>query len=113
MDDTIAALREELAANDSEHFRVVVDSLSGEHDVVEIAMAAVKLYHLATSADEQEGEAPAPQAQRDESKPRHPWRVDRSDGGTNSGDMVRIYIGTGKNAGVRPQDLVGAIANEA
>ena len=27
--------------------------------------------------------------------------------------MVRIYIGIGKQANVRPQDLVGAIANEA
>jgi ATP-dependent RNA helicase DeaD len=27
--------------------------------------------------------------------------------------MARIYIGLGKQAGVRPQDLVGAIANEA
>ncbi|HET9577758.1 MAG TPA: DbpA RNA binding domain-containing protein, partial [Usitatibacter sp.] len=28
-------------------------------------------------------------------------------------DMARIYIGAGRNAGIRPQDLVGAIANEA
>ena len=27
--------------------------------------------------------------------------------------MASIYIGAGKEAGVRPQDLVGAIANEA
>ena len=27
--------------------------------------------------------------------------------------MARIFIGAGRNAGVRPQDLVGAIANEA
>ena len=27
--------------------------------------------------------------------------------------MAKIYIGAGKNAGIRPQDLVGAIANEA
>src|SRR6185369_10043449 len=28
-------------------------------------------------------------------------------------EMVRIWVGAGKLAGVRPQDLVGAIANEA
>jgi ATP-dependent RNA helicase DeaD len=27
--------------------------------------------------------------------------------------MARIYIGAGRQASVRPQDLVGAIANEA
>ena len=27
--------------------------------------------------------------------------------------MGRVYIGAGKAAGVRPQDLVGAIANES
>jgi ATP-dependent RNA helicase DeaD len=30
-----------------------------------------------------------------------------------SADMTRIYIDLGRNAGVRPADLVGAIANEA
>jgi ATP-dependent RNA helicase DeaD len=32
------------------------------------------------------------------------------DGG--GGETVRIYVGLGRHAGVRPQDLVGAIANE-
>jgi ATP-dependent RNA helicase DeaD len=107
MDNTIAALREVLAADDSEHFRVVVDSLSAEHDVVEIAMAAVKLYHQATigEEDEQEVVQSAPQ-------PSHPWRPD-APRRAPSGDMTRIYIGIGKQANVRPQDLVGAIANEA
>ena len=27
--------------------------------------------------------------------------------------MVRLFIGTGRDSGIRPQDLVGAIANEA
>ena len=27
--------------------------------------------------------------------------------------MARIWVGAGKTAGIRPQDLVGAIANEA
>ena len=104
LDNTIAALREALAADDSEHFRVVVDSLSNEHDVVQIAMAAVKLYHLATAGEEEEAK---PRETGNAEKPRHPWRP------AEPGDMVRIYIGIGKQAKVRPQDLVGAIANEA
>ncbi|MGZ5113721.1 MAG: DbpA RNA binding domain-containing protein, partial [Usitatibacter sp.] len=29
------------------------------------------------------------------------------------GDMTKLYVSAGRQAGVRPQDLVGAIANEA
>jgi len=102
LDVTIAALREVLAADDSEHFRVVVDSLSSEHDVVQVAMAAVRLYHQATTAEVEEAqpvEAPPP--------------VKTQFNPVTGRDMVRIWIGAGRQAGVRPQDLVGAIANEA
>jgi len=105
LDNTIAALREVLAADDSEHFRVVVDSLSNEYDVIQVAMAAVKLYHLATTPESEDENA------RVHETPQEPRRSERRPG--NPGDMARIYIGVGKKAGVRPQDLVGAIANEA
>ena len=43
-------------------------------------------------------------------------RDDRGDRGASrgapAGDMARIFVGVGKNHGVRPGDLVGAIANE-
>ena len=99
MENTIAALREALAGDEAEHFRVVVDALSNEHDVVEIAMAAVKLYHDSVAGEEGEIAAPEPPRQQPRAQP--------------AGNMVRIYIGIGKQANVRPQDLVGAIANEA
>jgi ATP-dependent RNA helicase DeaD len=102
LDNTIAALREVLAADDSEHYRVVVDSLSSDYDVVQVAMAAVKLYHLATGAEAEEAEAVAA-----------PPPVKTAFNPVTGRDMVRIYVGAGKQAGVRPQDLVGAIANEA
>jgi len=105
---TRASLREAILAGDGEHFRVVVDALSGEFDTVEIAMAAVKLYHQATVGDSEndEGEekAPAPPA----SRVRSPYEA-----GGGSGEMAKVFIEAGRNAGVRPQDLVGAIANEA
>jgi ATP-dependent RNA helicase DeaD len=107
--NTIAALREVLAGDDAEHFRVAVDSLSNEYDVVQIAMAAVKLYHEATAGDTDEKASEPAKAAAPGPKAAHPWRP----ASASPGDMVRIYIGTGKQAGVRPQDLVGAIANEA
>ena len=105
LDNTIAALREVLAADDSEHFRVAVDSLSSEYDVIQVAMAAVKLYHQATTPDSDV------EAAGDHASPEAPRRPEPR--ASNAGDMARIYIGLGKQAGVRPQDLVGAIANEA
>ena len=34
-------------------------------------------------------------------------------GGSGGSTMVRVWVGAGRNAGLRPADLVGAIANEA
>ena len=106
---TRAALREAILADDSEHYRVVVDALSGEFDMVQIAMAAVRLCHQATVGDSEGDESaaaqPAPAAPRE--RARSPYET----GG--GGDMAKVFIGAGRNAGMRPQDLVGAIANEA
>jgi ATP-dependent RNA helicase DeaD len=33
--------------------------------------------------------------------------------GERGGDVTRIYIGLGRSSGIRPGDIVGAIANEA
>ena len=48
---TRAALRESLLSDSDEfeHFRSVIDSLSDEFDIVEVALAAVKLAHEATT----------------------------------------------------------------
>ena len=104
---TRASLREALVADDNEHFRVVVDSLSNEYDPVQVAMAAVKLYHQATVGDGEDEKEIAPP-----SSPRPPQRAD-GPGPNLAGTPARIFIGAGRDAGMRPQDLVGAIANEA
>jgi ATP-dependent RNA helicase DeaD len=123
---TRVALREALVADDFEHFRVVVDALSDEFDPVQIAMAAVKLYHQATVGDGEDEEsgsradaadaAPATR-EKDASSVRRglPWDGPSRGAGPAStpGDMTKLFIGAGRNAGIRPQDLVGAIANEA
>jgi ATP-dependent RNA helicase DeaD len=105
---TQAALREALVADDNEHFRVVVDALSGDYDAVQIAMAAVKLYHEATTGGAPEDED-APRAAAPTARPVASRDAPYGLGAT----MTRIYIGAGRQASVRPQDLVGAIANEA
>jgi ATP-dependent RNA helicase DeaD len=107
---TRASLREALLADDFEHYRVVVDALSDEFDPMQIAMAAVKLYHQATDADGETEDKPVEKAPA----PAPKKRGDAPYGLGRGGDpMARIFIGAGREAGIRPQDLVGAIANEA
>jgi ATP-dependent RNA helicase DeaD len=108
-------------------YRVVVNALAEEYDVVDIAAAAVKLADESRHEGEvSEEEIPVPQV-RDRSRSDRPGRREdregrgtrergprRSGGGRQpEGDATRVYVGAGRKAGVRPGDLVGAIANEA
>ena len=95
----------------------MVEPLTEEFDVVEIALAAVKLAHEAAGGtDENEipdvelrprGEGRARRGPKDRG-PRDTRRGKRPDGG-----MTRLFVSLGRRAGVRPQDLVGAIAGES
>ncbi|MDB5040444.1 MAG: deaD [Candidatus Eremiobacteraeota bacterium] len=116
---TRAALEEALASGGLEPYRRVVESLAEEHDVLDLAAAAVKLADAARDGADDEEEIPAiaaPPPPR--AMPARPARFERPAAAAAStrqpnGDVVRIYIGVGRSAGVRPADLVGAIANEA
>jgi ATP-dependent RNA helicase DeaD len=103
-----ASLRERLAADDFDDVRAVVSALADEFDVMDIAAAAVKMAQGTTGADTDDTDivaAPQQQAER--------GRRERSgDRGPEPG-MARIFVGAGKQAGIRPGDLVGAIAGES
>ena len=131
-----------------ETYRVVVNALAAEYDVVDIAAAAVKLAdERGRDGDGAEEEIPdiqsverprlarehrGPRGERDERGGRgeravrgeRTFRDDRdprADRGSRRGgrgrqadlDVTRVYVGAGRKSGVRPGDLVGAIANEA
>jgi ATP-dependent RNA helicase DeaD len=106
---TRAALRESLLEDDLERFRAVVEALADEFDVMEIALAAVKLAHEATGAGADEQEIPEVAFTPDA----RPARRDQKRGRGPTAGMTRLYVGLGRIAGVRPQDLVGAIAGES
>ena len=117
-----ASLRETLLSGDLEQHRVVVESLAEEFDVLDVAAAAVKLAHEATLGPREDelGEEipvalpvrePGAREPRDGRKSR-PLRAKRERAFADA-DVTRIYIGLGRKAGMRPGDLVGAIANEA
>jgi ATP-dependent RNA helicase DeaD len=82
--------------------------------VMEIATAAVKLLHAASGEEEEGPEIPAiaPPPERPakgrEREKRPPKRR-----AAPPGEMAKVFVGAGRRAGMRPADLVGAIANEA
>ena len=122
---TRASLYETLVEDDLERYRVVVDTLTDDFDVVQVALAAVKLAHEAATgggADVEEIPEAAP-AREERGRPgaaargdtgRNKGRLAKKRGKASSGDAgtARVYVSAGRTGGVRPQDLVGAIANE-
>jgi ATP-dependent RNA helicase DeaD len=157
-----ANLREALVGDDFQRYRGVVEPLSEEFDVVDIALAAVALASAAEGHDRDEPELAAawlpsgPEARRatgPASGARSPAGrggayVDRAGRGRPTGPprapgsrpsqarvgspagpphramqtpnrrdddagWVRLVVGGGRAAGMRPGDLVGAITNEA
>lgn len=117
---TQAALREALVVGGLDRYRVVVEALADEFDVMDVALAAVQLAHEATGRDVDEREIP-PVAEPGERRPRrdHERRSGREDDRRpdrrprDDASMTRLFLSVGRDAGVRPQDLVGAIAGES
>ena len=120
---TRAAIRELLVAGGLDQFRVVIETLAQEFDIVDVAAAAVQLAHKAQGGDGDDREIPTVAAPRerpgpaDESKVRGVLRPARGrlpgERTTVEGEMSRIYIGAGRRGGIRPGDLVGAITGES
>ncbi|QSB15421.1 DEAD/DEAH box helicase [Natronosporangium hydrolyticum] len=118
---TRGALSEILLADDGEelaHFRVVVETLADEYDLMEVALAAVKLAHESVAGEPDEQEIPeiAEVGAGRRGTRRAGERDSRSEGGDRARPgtgVARLFFNLGRRAGVRPQDLVGAIAGES
>jgi ATP-dependent RNA helicase DeaD len=112
---TRAALRESLLEDDLERFRGAVEPLAEEFDVLQVALAAVKLAHEATGAAAAADEI-LEAGVRPDGEPHRRRAVaggDRRRGRVAADGSTRLFVGAGRSAGVRPQDLVGAIAGES
>jgi ATP-dependent RNA helicase DeaD len=121
---TRASIREAILGDDLDSFRPAVESLADEFDLMQIALAAVKLAHQAAGGDrenEEEIPTPAPREEGGEVVRRGGKGDGRGPrGGPGRGrprertpGTARLFVAAGRSAGVRPQDLVGAIAAEA
>jgi ATP-dependent RNA helicase DeaD len=108
---TAEAVRDAIQSGELDRYRTVVQSLSAEHELLDVAAAAVKLTHIARSGSgANEVDIPTPPERP--SRGRHP---ERGEGPKRAAGvkMARIYIGSGRKANMRPGDIVGAITNEA
>lgn len=114
---TRASLRETILGGGLESFRVAVDSLADEFDILDVAAAGVKLAHEAAGSPGEEEEIPAIPVPQD-----RPRFVPRAETGGMTRPVrrtprlpgaVSLFIGAGRDAGIRPADLFGAITNEA
>ena len=132
---TRASLREAILAGGLDHYRAAVETLAQEHDLMDIALAAVKLAHQASGGDEdQEPTRPeakveprpaavvkAPERAAVVPKPvpvevpaaKAPPMIVPAPVRDPNIRMARIYVGAGRLAGVLPQNLVGAITGDA
>jgi ATP-dependent RNA helicase DeaD len=124
---TRSAIEKALAAGGLETFRQVVEGLADSAELVDVAAAAVAALHQQLTpprkGDETEfaewkpGAKPEQTASATRQRPakgagaKTPRRADERRGGNTR--FVRLFISVGESAGVRPNDLVGAIANEA
>ncbi|MFT7649911.1 MAG: ATP-dependent RNA helicase DeaD [Candidatus Poriferisodalaceae bacterium] len=125
---TVAAVTEALASPDLDDYYSVLNALSGVDSDRNIALAAIKLVHQSRNATLDDVEIPdvADKAgqdrfgtsgkkfdKKDKDKKSYQKDGDRGRKGQPAdGDAASIYINVGRKAGIRPGDLVGAIANE-
>jgi ATP-dependent RNA helicase DeaD len=117
---TVEAIRGVLHDDDLDldEYGEIEDALAAEHDVGRIALAAIKLAHEAEgAADDDELEIPDArrfdrkrEPKQHRGKRRHGSLDDR--GRDNAEPTGYLYVAMGRKAGMRPGDLVGAIANE-
>ncbi len=126
-----AVMAEVLRDGKLDGFKPLVDRLTASHSSDDVAAAAIKLLVRAQGGERPEQEIPGMPARQPEfgrparnagryddrsrstsSRPeRRPTGLSRH--GRREAGMARVYVGAGHEEGIRPGDLVGAIANEA
>ncbi len=124
VDQTVAAIRVALGADDLSDYNEVLNALSGEHNMRTIALAAIKLAHEVGGASTDDVEIPdaAKRFDRHEGRPASTrTQPTKGPGAPRETDRKRVsdeptaylFVGLGRKSSISPGDLVGAIANEA
>jgi ATP-dependent RNA helicase DeaD len=115
LDRTRVALEEALVEHtDADDVRAMLAGLAAEHDLLDVATAAVRLMQSAAGAPDDGEDIPVVTAGRTRGE-----RSERPVKGRGAGTrppksgMTRLFVNAGRAGGVRPQDIVGALANES
>ncbi|MFP5068246.1 DEAD/DEAH box helicase [Pseudonocardia nantongensis] len=125
---TALALREQAGqdadASPQDGVDELVLDLARDHDLASVAAAAIRMARAGTAVPDDEIEIPEVRSRggRDRGDTRGPRRDrDGRPGGGSRGQgarppkagTTRLFVSAGRASGVRPQDIVGALANES
>jgi ATP-dependent RNA helicase DeaD len=118
LERTAVALRERLVDDlrdeeSGDGVREMLAGLTGEFDPVDVAAAAVRLLQAATGAPDDADDIPvvAPPRAGERREPR--GRGGAAGTRPPKAGTTRLFVNAGRSSGVRPQDIVGALANES
>jgi ATP-dependent RNA helicase DeaD len=116
LERTREALLEKLGDEPADAVRAMIEGLAGDFDPVEVAAAAVRLLSEATGAPDDDEDIPVVSAPR--TRGGAGVREPRGRGGMAGtrppkAGTTRLFVNAGRSSGVRPQDIVGALANES
>jgi ATP-dependent RNA helicase DeaD len=120
LERTKVSLREKLGGDPTDGVRAMLEALveeiPGDVDPLDLAAAAVRLMQDAAGSPDDGEDLPVVTAPRGGGGA---IREPRSRGGAASGTRApkagttRLFVNAGRASGVRPQDIVGALANES
>ncbi|MEO8247216.1 MAG: DEAD/DEAH box helicase [Chloroflexota bacterium] len=108
-----ASLREILLGGDLDRYRAVIEPLEEEFDLLDVALAAAALADEAGAPDREEVEVPELTLRPAGGSAPVSRRVPPRSFAPGGEGVTRLFIGGGRQIGLRPADIVGAIANEA
>jgi ATP-dependent RNA helicase DeaD len=105
-------LRETIGSGGLEPYLIMAEDLGEEFSPTDLAAAAFKLLLDQSLMETEDTLAEQEQERFEDERDGRPRRRGPRDFGPERG-MTRLYIDAGRDDGVRPADIVGAIANEA
>ena len=121
LERTKATLVEQLTAEaPADGVHAMLEELATEFDPVDVAAAAVRMLASVSGAPDDDEDIPVVSAPRTRGGVRDPR--DRGDSRGRGGaagtrppkaGTTRLFVNAGRSSGVRPQDIVGALANES
>ncbi len=147
LEQTAALVRDHVQSDNLDRYRGVLEVLTEDHDLIDVALAAIELVDELTARNDGDttdipdlGDDSRDQRRdKDAKRNKHDKhgkdrkdrkgdkydkgdRYDKGDKGrkggreqwsSKSGTTTRLFVGVGREGGVRPKDLVGAIAGES